>query len=170
MIEIVAGVEYRIGSVRGARRYKPVIIPLSPAERGFLLYRLADRTASIECVLHAQRTGHSVSPWDRDTVHRHLDRMIDALRRGRDLIAITELDKLLIVQAIEQNGYFAQMHGADPRLSIDAVKRADALRGRLAAMLARPIGKIPLGAGRTRLKEPQHGRPACEHDRVRPEV
>jgi hypothetical protein len=170
MVTIVHGIERQIGSARSAQRNKPVIIALSPAERAFLLYRLADRAASIETVLYAQRTGQTVSPWDREMVRDHLHRLIDALRRDKDLIVITELDKLLVAQAIAHNPYFAQMHASDPRLTIDGLKRADVLRRRLIALLDRPIGKVPLGAGRTRIKDGgHHERPVADH-RVQPPV
>ena len=169
-VSFIPGVETQIASARSAHRNKPIIVSLSMAERAFLLYRMADRTASIEAVLHEQRTGELCSPWDRDTVADHLSGMLGVLRRpGRDLIVISQLDKLLVIQGIECNPYFAQMRDGDPRLNIAAVRKANALRQRLAALFDRPIARIPLGAGRTRLvetampEEGPHERPVAQH-------
>jgi hypothetical protein len=164
----IPGVETQIASARSAQRNKPIIVSLSMAERHFLLYRMADRTASIEAVLHEQRTGELCSPRDRDTVADHLNGMTRVLHRpGHGLIVISTLDKLPVIQAIERNPYFAQMRDTGPRLNIGAVRKAGALRQRLAALFDRPIARIPPGAGRTRLVDPampeegQHERPVA---------
>lgn len=118
MVGFVPGVERQIASARSAQRCRPICIPLSDIERKFLLFRLADRTRSIEAVLHAQRIGETISPWTRDQVANKLSILIDSLRLGRVLIVITPLEKLLIAQGIAENPYFRLMHASDPRLNI----------------------------------------------------
>lgn len=128
----IKGIERPIDPAHSAHA-KPVVISLSAPERMFLLYRLADRTNTIEAVLHNPPAGKHLCPWNRD------------------LIIVSPLDRALTVQGIEGNPYFAQMRDADPRLTPDALRQANALRERLAALLAVQIARVPLGQGRRRI-------------------
>jgi hypothetical protein len=133
---------------------RPVVVPLSDPERQFLLYRLCDRTATTDAVLHNPDPGLIRSSWTRDQVLHRLSEIINALRRGHNAIMVSPIDKALVVQAIEGNPYFAQMHLSDPRLTVDALRQANALRERIAAALERRIARVPLGAGlRSRLPD-----------------
>jgi hypothetical protein len=129
---------------------RPIVVPLSDPERAFLLYRLCDRTNTTDAVLH-QPDGQISRSWNRDQVLHRLGEIINALRRGRDIIMVSPIDKALVVHAIEGNPYFAQMKLSDPRLTVAALKQANALRERIAAALERRIARVPLGAGRSRL-------------------
>jgi hypothetical protein len=148
----IYGHEQLVGIVRRSRSQpKPIILALSPGERLFLLHRLKDRTATADAIVHHPPQGAHLSPWTRDQVLARLSTMIETLRGGRDLIVINLLDKRLVIEAIEGNSYFSNMHSTDPRLTADAVRAADALRRRIASAIGCRIKKIKLGAGRVRL-------------------
>lgn len=146
--------EQEIASAHRARNApRPVVVPLSDPERQFLLYRLCDRTAMTDAVLHKPVPGQIRTNWTRDQVLHRLAEVIDALRHGRNVIMISPIDKALVIEAIEGNPYFAQMKDHDPRLTVDAVKQADALRARVSTALDRRIERVRLGAGRRRLPD-----------------
>jgi hypothetical protein len=141
---------------RSIRTDPPIVFPLSQAERRFLLYRLADRGAVADRILHTHSTStrQMLPSWSRDQVLTRIDALIDSLRRKEVVIFISRLDRLLAIEAIEGNPYFAQMHESDPRLTVAAVRAAESLRQRLSASLGKRIGRVPLGPGRKRLSEP----------------
>ncbi len=152
-MQIVHGVEEYIGVVRRTRPSpKPIHIPLTETERRFLLFRIADITATAEAILHHPEPGAHIAPYTREGVTRHVVGMRNALRRDdRELLLSTPLSKAVLIQAIENNPYFAQMHDTDPRLTVAAVRQAEALRMKVAGLLNRKIAKVPLGEGRKRL-------------------
>lgn len=153
---VLAGHEIEAAPARRHRRLeRPVVFPMSLAERQFMLFRLADRTAMADWILHRHPVSiQAMLPgWSRDQVLEHLDNMISVLRSGRNLILVSRLDKLLAIEAIEGNPYFARMDESDKRLTVAGVRAANALRERLAAALDKRIGRINIGAGRKRLVE-----------------
>lgn len=152
-MQIVHGVEEYIGVVRRTRPHpKPIHIPLTGTERRFLLFRVADITAITEAILHHPEPGAHLTSHTRESVIRHVIGMRNTLRRDdRELLMSTPLDKRLVVDAIENNPYFAQMHDTDPRLTVAAVRQANALRLKVAGLLGLRIAKVPLGQGRKRL-------------------
>jgi hypothetical protein len=150
----IHGHEREIASAHRARHAsRPVVIPLSDPERQFLLYRLCDRTGTTDAVLHNVALGLIRSNWERDQVLHRLSEVINALRRGLSVIMVSPIDKALIVEAIQGNPYFAQMRDTDPRLTVSALRQADALRQRVSTALDQPIKRVPLGAGRSRLPD-----------------
>ena len=154
---LLAGHEIELAPVRRHRRAPvPIVFTMTTPERMFMLYRLADRAAMADRILHTHpvSAGSIARVWSRDQVLDRLDAIIDVLRRGQSLIIVSRLDRLLAIEAIEGNPYFAQMRSDDPRLTVAAVRAANALRCRLSAALGKRIGQINLGPGRKRLAEP----------------
>lgn len=153
---VLAGHEIELAPARRSKHSaRPVVFPMSAAERRFMLYRLQDRGAMADAIrlFHPESTEAITWRWSREQVLERLDSMIDTLLRGRDLILISRLERLLAIEAIEGNPYFAQMRASDPRLTVAAVKAADHLRSRLAVALDKRIRRVNLGAGRKRLVE-----------------
>lgn len=150
---VVAGVEELRGVVRRSRYHaKPVTIPLDGAACRFLLVRLADVTATTEAIIHHPSPGQMISPWSRSSVVGHVRRWVDILRAlPPHVLVISLIDRAIVVQAIEGNPYFARMADDDPRLTIEAVRAANAVRERFRAALRMPIGRISLGSGRRRI-------------------
>jgi hypothetical protein len=155
MVAIVRGVETEIAPVRRSQWRPPaLLLPVSPAECKFLLARLADIAATTEAIVHNPRGNVHISPWTRQQVTLRVAALVKTLRAlPQHVFIVTPLDRRIQIEAIEGNPYFAQMHDSDPRLTIAAVKQANALRERLATLLGQKIRPVPLGAGRTRLVE-----------------
>jgi hypothetical protein len=156
MTSFTRGIETAIAPVRRSKgRPHAIVVAVSPAECKFLLARLADVSATAEAIVHHPRPGHHISSWDRHHVVEKLIAIVRVLRTPpANLFIVTPLERLIFVEAIENNPYFAAMHDSDPRLSVGAVRQAEALRQRLATALGQPIARVPLGRGRTRLPEP----------------
>jgi hypothetical protein len=134
---------------RSKKLVKPVYIPLTQAQRKFLLFRLQDLTGSTERVLHHPPHGRIISQWTREQILNHCAGLVRILRSdGEHLLVIGAIQKALIVQAIECNPYFVDMHDSDPRLCSAAIAQADALRLVMQATLHCPIKPVPLGRKR----------------------
>ena len=126
-------------------------VPLTPAERAFLLVRLADMRATTEAILHHPAGNLHVCPWSRRQI-------LDAVLSWVDILRYTDRPALIgggvrnavLVEAIEGNPYFVRMSDGDPRFNAGAIKRADALRLKLIRAIGQHIGPVPLGAGRKR--------------------
>jgi hypothetical protein len=148
----IPGIEIPIDPVRRHRHStKPVTIPLSKAERAFMLYRMADVSRVVDAICHNPKPGEMVSPWPREAVVRRTREMVKTLRSEHTLLLIGPLEKLIVTDAIERNDYFSSMDDGDPRLSPGQAKAANALRERLQSAIGERIGQVPLGAGRARL-------------------
>lgn len=151
----VKGIEIDAGTVRRSGfTNRPIAVRLTRAERAFLLHRIGDITATAEAILHNPHAGKMISPWSRDHVVQRIVQLRNTLREDRDVFfLISSLDRAIFIDAIVHNSYFAAMHDTDPRLTIDAVRQANALRDRLAAAIGQRIARVPLGVGRTRLPQ-----------------
>jgi hypothetical protein len=150
---LVQGVEALVGHTRRTgQRCRAISIPVDPATCRFLLARLKDVSGTTEAIVHRPPPGQMISPWNRDHVVQRVRGWVQALRDNpRHIFVITPLDRAVIVEAIEGNRYFADMHDTDPRLTVDAVRQANALRERIATALGQQIRRVPLGDGRRRL-------------------
>jgi hypothetical protein len=136
---------------RTARVTVPIMLPLDHADRQFLLCRLADIGATAEAIVHNPPPLQIAPPWPRKQVVVHIEGVVHALRNGcAELRIIGKLGARVITEAIEGNPYFARMADDDPRLCAAAIRRADALRLRIARAIGTPIGPVPLGSGRQR--------------------
>jgi hypothetical protein len=146
-VKIVLGIEEQIASVRRKKGHSTAqTLSVSPAECRFLLACIADVSATAEAIVHHPGPGLHISPWDRQHVVDKLLVFVEALRRKPpNLFIITQLDRAILIHAIERNPYFALMHDSDPRLTVDAIRQANALRERAQAVLNTRLARIPLG-------------------------
>jgi hypothetical protein len=151
---MIPGIEIPSAPARRAKRSpKPIVIQTSAAERLFVLARIANITATVEAILHHPPPSHHLSPWTREQVVRRVVTFVDVCRINRpNLFIISPLDRAVITNAIEANPYFAQMADGDPRLTVAAVRLAEAFRARVARALKQQIHRVPLGAGRRRIE------------------
>jgi hypothetical protein len=130
---------------------RPIVIPLSRAERLFLLCRLRDIVGTAEAILHHPAHGSHVTPWVRPQVVSRVAEFRQALRDGAEsLVVIGGLSEAILAEAIHGNPYFAAMSDWDPRLCPEAIRQADALRLKISRAIRHPVGPVPLGAGRVR--------------------
>jgi hypothetical protein len=161
---MIPGIEVAAAPARrGARIPRPITLAISNAERLFILHRIKDVAGTAEAVVHSPAADEYVSPWTRQQAVSRILAMVQALRKEVPvLLVISNLDKAILVNAIEANPYFADMHDADPRLTVDAVRQANTLRERLARALGVSIKRVPLGAGRTRISEKNHDSPRTD--------
>jgi hypothetical protein len=152
----VRGIEMPIAPVRrSGSAIRPLMLQLSSAEAMFLLCRVANISRASEAILHHPAAHEHRSAWSRSQVVERVTTMNRYLRQNPNRIfLITRLDREIIVDAVEHSPYFAEMDDRDPRLTVDAVRQADALRVRLSHLLRQPIAKVPLGTGRSWLKSP----------------
>lgn len=149
----ISPIEIQIGVARRAKNSpKPVVLPISAAECLFLLYRVADVTATAEAIVHHPDESKHISPWSRQQV---VVRVVELVRHLREkparLYLISRLDKAIIINAIEANPYFARMADGDPRLTVDAIRMAEHFRSRLQTALGQQVRRVPLGKGRSRI-------------------
>jgi hypothetical protein len=139
---------------RDPRLFKPIYLPLSLTQRRFLLYRLADLTATAEAILHRKAPAGSAPRWSREQVLGKTAGLVAALRTAPNVFILGDIDKAIVIEGIEGNRYFAQMADDDPRLCAAGIAQADALRLILQTKLKQPIRPVPLGRPRLRLPAP----------------
>lgn len=123
-----------------------ITVPLTTEERNFLLHRLGCVSQVIDTILDRPiQPGGKLKPqWERQNLQRAAWQLIDALRQYPSILIVGDLQKALIVEAIEGNKYFVLPNG-DPRLSTFAIRKAEALRFKLSNALHRPIRQFSIG-------------------------
>ena len=140
---------------RSRKLVKPIFLPLSQTQRKFLLYRLADLTATTEAVLHHPPQGRIISQWSREQILTKVRGLVAVLRSDANVFVLGDMAKAIVVEGIEGNPYFVQMHDTDPRLCSAAIAQADALRLMLQVKLKCSIKPVPVGRPRLAPKSPR---------------
>src|SRR3954466_1074816 len=128
-------------------RINKFTLPVTKSERAFLLRGLHDVNRAVETILHGfAKPGEPFAlRWDRKTLVRHALRLIGTLRAGdAPLLIIGQIQKRLIIHAIETNPYFV-LPQSDPRLCAGAIRQADTLRLKTQALMGCRIQRFPIG-------------------------
>jgi hypothetical protein len=127
-----------------------VTVPITEAERTFLLLGLQDVVRTVKAVLHGRAPpGTQLAPqWSRQMLVQHTWKMINTLRHGGRLLLVGAAQQRLLIEAIEGNPYFI-LDNDDPRLNARAIRLPDELRFKIQRIVKRPVRRFQIGRTQT---------------------
>jgi hypothetical protein len=139
---------------RAANRWRAKTLELTLAECSFLLYGIYNYESFVrEICADDPMVGQR---WNTERVAEKVKDMAQRFRNGfRHIFIVSDLDRKILVRAVEQNRYFANMDDDDPRLTVDQLKAAEVVRQKVAEATGWPVKRILTAAGRRRLSPAQ---------------
>jgi hypothetical protein len=121
-------------------------LPLTDAERMFLLHRLGAVSSVVEAILHPDVPLQMRPQWTRQQMVDHAWTLIRVLRAKPYVLLLSRIDRRLLVEAIEGNTYFMRPAG-DPRIKLEYIRQAEALRRKMELAVGSRVRRFKIGLG-----------------------